>query len=207
MESTERRFSLREAAEALGISEITARRWVKSGKLRARQPGRSYQIPESAVEELLSNSPKEPEPLTLEWARSASDADFYRLIVTAPEEDIDRLSELSKEMSGFTTRQLRRVMAERSDRPFTDHGPEPEPGEYQTIKARSEALASEVKRRCPPFARVRVSVRGNECLWLIPPDQWEVRREQVDEFFGGERYSDMDARGEVPLHEEDAALA
>jgi excisionase family DNA binding protein len=47
-------LSLREAADALGISEVSARRWVKSGKLKAAQPGRKYLIPRSAVEELLS---------------------------------------------------------------------------------------------------------------------------------------------------------
>jgi excisionase family DNA binding protein len=53
---TEERLSLRDAAEALGISEVTARRWVKSGKLKAYQPGRKYLIPESAVEELLEEA-------------------------------------------------------------------------------------------------------------------------------------------------------
>jgi excisionase family DNA binding protein len=53
-------LTLREAADALGISEVSARRWVKSGKLAAAQPGRKYLIPRSAVEELLS--PKAPAP-------------------------------------------------------------------------------------------------------------------------------------------------
>ncbi len=53
MKREEQRLSLPEAADALGIAEITARRWIKSGKLRASQPGRNYQVPESAVEELL----------------------------------------------------------------------------------------------------------------------------------------------------------
>ena len=46
-------LSLREAADALQISEVSARRWVKSGKLRASQPGMKYIIPRQAVEELL----------------------------------------------------------------------------------------------------------------------------------------------------------
>lgn len=62
MKREERRLSLPEAAEALGVSEITARRWIKSGKLRASQPGRNYQVPESAVEELLEPAPKEGPP-------------------------------------------------------------------------------------------------------------------------------------------------
>ena len=55
----EDRLSLREAADALGVSEVTARRWIKSDKLKAYQPGRKYLIPRSAVDELLeSESPK-----------------------------------------------------------------------------------------------------------------------------------------------------
>ena len=46
-------LTLREAADALQISEVSARRWVKSGKLRASKPGMKYIIPREAVEELL----------------------------------------------------------------------------------------------------------------------------------------------------------
>ena len=49
-------LSLQDAADALGISEVTARRWVKSGKLKASQPGRRYLIPRSAVDALLKPS-------------------------------------------------------------------------------------------------------------------------------------------------------
>jgi excisionase family DNA binding protein len=62
VKSPEEHLSLREAADALGISEVSARRWVKSGRLEAYQPGRKYLIPISAVEELLqeTRSPKTP---------------------------------------------------------------------------------------------------------------------------------------------------
>jgi excisionase family DNA binding protein len=49
------RLSLREAADALGVYEVTARRWVKSGKLKAYQPGRKYLIPRSAIDALLES--------------------------------------------------------------------------------------------------------------------------------------------------------
>jgi excisionase family DNA binding protein len=49
----EERLSLRDAADELGISEVTARRWIKTGKLKAYKPGLKYLIPTSAVEELL----------------------------------------------------------------------------------------------------------------------------------------------------------
>lgn len=56
MKGTDERLSLRDAADALGISEVTARRWVKSGKLKAYQPGRKYLIPASAIEDLLEEA-------------------------------------------------------------------------------------------------------------------------------------------------------
>jgi excisionase family DNA binding protein len=61
----EERLSLRGAADALGISEVTARRWVKTGKLKAYKPGLKYLIPASAIEELLEDveSKKAPAPL------------------------------------------------------------------------------------------------------------------------------------------------
>jgi excisionase family DNA binding protein len=52
----EERLSLRDAADKLGISEVTARRWIKTGKLKAYKPGLKYLIPTSAVEELLEGT-------------------------------------------------------------------------------------------------------------------------------------------------------
>jgi excisionase family DNA binding protein len=204
VEPNERRLSLGEAAAALGISEITARRWIKSGKLRALQPGRIYQIPQSAVEELLSG-PKAPEPLTLAWARAADDGEFYRVLVETPDEE--GLSTLLGELSGFVHRGVRRVLTERNGGVFTEEGPEPGPGEYAPMKERLEALKAEVKRRSPPFARMRLAQDGNKCFWFIPREEWENHRERVDEFFAGRPYEDVDARADATLREEDAALA
>ncbi len=53
----EERVSLQEAAGLLGISERQARRWVKSGKLKAYKPGLRYLIPARAIEELLEGTP------------------------------------------------------------------------------------------------------------------------------------------------------
>jgi excisionase family DNA binding protein len=58
-----RYLSLSEAADALDISERTAYRWIKSGKLHAFKPGRDYRIPETAIEEAIEKGevrPKEP---------------------------------------------------------------------------------------------------------------------------------------------------
>ncbi|MDP9479767.1 MAG: helix-turn-helix domain-containing protein [Actinomycetota bacterium] len=65
---TEERVTLQEAADTLGVSEQTARRWVKSGKLKAYRPGLRYLIPASAIQELLEEeapkaaAPPSPEP-------------------------------------------------------------------------------------------------------------------------------------------------
>jgi excisionase family DNA binding protein len=68
----ERYLSLSAAKRALGISERTAYRWIKSGKLRAYKPGRDYRIPETAIRELMERSeayPKNQAPLPFEeWA-------------------------------------------------------------------------------------------------------------------------------------------
>ncbi len=56
----ERHLSLSEAADALNISERTAYRWIKSGKLRAYKPGRDYWIPESAIREVVEESVVRP---------------------------------------------------------------------------------------------------------------------------------------------------
>src|SRR5215212_8606494 len=62
----DRQLSLSEFAGLMGVSERTARRWIKSGKLRAYKPGRDYRIPESAVREFVEDSEISPK------ARSSS---------------------------------------------------------------------------------------------------------------------------------------
>jgi excisionase family DNA binding protein len=61
---------LQEAADRLGVSVYTVRRWIKEGKLRAFKPGKEYRIREADLEEFLrarevvpkvtSRSPYEP---------------------------------------------------------------------------------------------------------------------------------------------------
>jgi excisionase family DNA binding protein len=55
----ERYLSLSEAAGALGISERTAHRWIKSGKLRSYKPGRDHKIPQSAIIEAIEELDEE----------------------------------------------------------------------------------------------------------------------------------------------------
>ena len=93
MKDTEDRLSLRGAADALGISEVTARRWVKSGKLKAQQPGRKYLIPASAVEELLKDfrPPKERGLLTGERALKMPRESFARAVKDSETEQLHKL--------------------------------------------------------------------------------------------------------------------
>src|SRR5215212_4363833 len=45
---------LPEAAERLGVSVYTVRRWIKDGKLRAFKPGKEYRVREADLEEFLA---------------------------------------------------------------------------------------------------------------------------------------------------------
>jgi excisionase family DNA binding protein len=69
----------------MGISERTARRWIKSGKLRAYKPGRDYWIPESALTELVEESEVHPK------ASASSQPSFNGLL-----EEEQRLSRFSE---------------------------------------------------------------------------------------------------------------
>src|SRR5918997_964957 len=59
----DRHLSLSEVAGLMGVSERTARRWIKSGKLRAYKPGRDYRIPESALKAFVEESEVSPKGL------------------------------------------------------------------------------------------------------------------------------------------------
>jgi excisionase family DNA binding protein len=74
----------------LGISEVTARRWVKSGKLKAYQPGRRYLIPRSAVEALLR--PAEGPP-----SLQASNERFAEMIAEADDGELAAMKAELKE--------------------------------------------------------------------------------------------------------------
>jgi excisionase family DNA binding protein len=51
--NTEELLPLPEAAERLGVSVYTVRRWIKEGKLRAFRPGKEYRVREPDFEEFL----------------------------------------------------------------------------------------------------------------------------------------------------------
>lgn len=99
-------LTLREAADALGISEVSARRWVKSGKLRASQPGRKYLIHESAVNELLGTEvPKDQGRIDLA--------------------EILRTGEIPDDLTLAQLEELRRGLAEEIARPVSERRGQP----------------------------------------------------------------------------------
>jgi excisionase family DNA binding protein len=51
--ATDELLSLQEAADRLGVSVYTVRRWIKDGKLRAFKPGKEYRVREPDFEEFL----------------------------------------------------------------------------------------------------------------------------------------------------------
>ena len=88
----EEHLSLAEAAERMGISERTARRWIKSGKLRAYKPGRDYWIPERALTELVEESEVSPKTVSepLSFSRWLEER-FGHSYLALSEEDIEEL--------------------------------------------------------------------------------------------------------------------
>ena len=94
----EEHLSLAEAAERMGISERTARRWIKSGKLRAYKPGRDYWIPERALTELVEESEVSPKTVSepLSFSRWLEER-FGHSYLALSEEQIE---ELFEELSG-----------------------------------------------------------------------------------------------------------
>jgi excisionase family DNA binding protein len=110
---TEERLSLRDAADALGISEVTARRWVKSGKLKAYQPGRKYLIPASAIDELLDepDGPKVLLPFDVlevnaEVIRTTNPSNVKELREALDAEYVRQLKDFSVEQLMETERRL-----------------------------------------------------------------------------------------------------
>jgi excisionase family DNA binding protein len=68
--NTEELLSLSEAAERLGVSIYTVRRWIKDGKLRAFRPGKEYRVQEADLEEFLAAREVRPKEVTSPSQRS-----------------------------------------------------------------------------------------------------------------------------------------
>lgn len=211
MSEHEQMLTPQEAGRRFGVTDRTVKRWIEQGKLRGYRPGRAYQVPESAVEELLERSeirPKAPEPFSLEWARAATDAEFYRAVVEAPEKDIDRLDMLSGLLVQLTNWELREAFAESRDRvkaPAPEGRPDVTPvgpKEWPMLRERAKAVTKEVNRRRPPLYWIQHSDSGNVVKWNIPPEERDQYRERIEKEFCGEPYTEEDVRSDVPAYKE-----
>lgn len=60
MDATKKVFSIKEAADLLGVDRVTVFRWIKAGKLKATQVGRSFVISaEDLPHHILGGLPEE----------------------------------------------------------------------------------------------------------------------------------------------------
>jgi putative resolvase len=55
-------WTVGEVAKRLKVSEVTIRKWIRSGKIRAKRIGRPWHIPDSAVREALERNEPEHTP-------------------------------------------------------------------------------------------------------------------------------------------------
>lgn len=116
--------------------------------------------------------------MSLEWAmdQTVSAEEFNAAIAQAPDE---------------AREDLRRQLLEQgqrlpNDRKWTTGNPP---------KVRPPIVRERLKALDPPpIARMSMSDEGNVCRWFIPRDQWDEHRADVDKFFDGESYEDVDAR-------------
>jgi excisionase family DNA binding protein len=175
----ERHLSLSEAADALDISERTAYRWIKSGKLRAYKPGRDYWIPESAIRVLVEESKVRPkvesrsslEPklfnngleeerrLPIAVAAVSDAAEKWRTTVSNPDA---RPYEISAAVDAALV--LSEALAEQVDDPSAEHSPE----QWEAIRLASRLL--------------EISKVGNDrILNTGEEEQYRARRDQIRE--------------------------
>jgi hypothetical protein len=130
--------------------------------------------------EELTARPK-AEPLSLEWAMdpAVSAEEFNAAIAKAPDE-------AREDLQRQLMQQGQRLPNDRKW--ITGNPPKVLPPIVVERLRRLRAIAP------PPIARMSMSDEGNVCRWFIPPDQWDEHRVDVDEFFDGESYEDVDAQ-------------
>jgi excisionase family DNA binding protein len=213
-------LKLSEVAQRLGISERTARRYVRSGEIPSVFVGGAYRVSEEDLASYLEGArvhvggPEKPQaqvPFSLKWARTASEVEFYQEISGAPDEDNERLNQLLGELNRFVWRPLRAAIrkknaAIRGEAPAdATAGPEPVgQDEFELMRGRRNALRDEVRRRIPAFARIVWKQEGGAVIyWHVPEDEREQYRGKVEEALEGEPYTEEDGEAEArPEREE-----
>jgi len=147
----ERYLSLAEATEALGISERTAYRWIKSGKLRAYKPGRDYRIPESAIKEAVEESevrPKAP-------GRSSPQPSLNDALedVRSTTERFEGYHAIQKALDGYREQWEKRLAEENFD------------------KAALEEAGLALKAFWPAVTAAADAEMGEGTRWGVPPEE------------------------------------
>jgi excisionase family DNA binding protein len=88
---------LPEAAERLGVSVYTVRRWIKDGKLKAFRPGKEYRIREADLEEFLAAREVRPNAMFSRWLEERFGHSYLALSEEEIEELFDVLSDREDE--------------------------------------------------------------------------------------------------------------
>ncbi len=55
----ERLYKVSEVARVLNVSSVAVRKWIKSGKLKAKRIGKLWMIPKSELKRFLGEKPRE----------------------------------------------------------------------------------------------------------------------------------------------------
>jgi len=106
--NTEELLPLPEAAERLGVSIYTVRRWIKDGKLRAFRPGKEYRVREADLEEFLAAREVRPKEVPSPSQRS---------LFNGFEEE-RRTAAYQRAWRDFITRQAERIDAEANEKGY-----------------------------------------------------------------------------------------
>jgi len=152
----ESHLSLSEAAQLLGISERTTRRWIKAGKLRAYKPGRDYRIPESAVTALIEESEVRPKA-----ERRSSIEPSFNDVLAEEQREQERAQRLG-ELPGWL-----RAAVEAED--FVRR--------FEAAKSSAEHAAHLVAGELAEAERVRELLRGPKGAPLAVAEEQAARRD------------------------------
>ena len=172
-------LKLPEVAHRLGVSEKTARRYIKSGTLPSVFVGGAYRVSEEDLDEYLQNArvmpgitrPKAHRPLSAERALEIADPDHFRLAVEgAPTEE---LQQTALELAGFTKRQTREELV----RNRADKKAQEENRLRVEADLRIGIINVELYRRGEPSPVELVARRFNDAM--TPPEELQEGQEKV----------------------------
>ena len=173
-------LKLPEVARRLGVSEKTARRYIKSGTLPSMFLGGAYRVSEEDLEAFLqgakvtpgTNSPKKARsPLSAERALEIADTDHFRLAVKgAPTEE---LKQTALELARFTKAPTR----EEAVRNRTDRKARKETRRRVDANLRIVIIDVELYDRGEPSRVEFVATRFEDAM--TPPEEAQEGQEQA----------------------------